>query len=169
MNYLPFWILSLSIIITTLFSEHKDLLRIQPISLIKFARTMLVVTALRLVIMYFFPPTLESVAPILKLPTWVIGMVWWEDPFFTLPLAIASAFLGNKLPARIIVFFLGILSMVSFGIGHLYQGIFSACIISLYIPYVYGLGKKHGFSTVILCHMAYDFITIMTVRLFLGL
>lgn len=169
LHYYPYWILGIIMVIATLCSEHKDLMEVKPKSLLKFLRTMLTVTAFRCVMMYFFPPTLASAAPILKIPLWLTATVGWEDAAHTLPLALAARFLGDKVPAKVMIWALTAMMMVSFGLGHVYQGVFSACMISFYIPVVTNLGKKHGFGTVMLCHMMYDFITLLTVRLFLGL
>ena len=169
LHYYPYWILGICMAVATLRSENKDLMRIQPKSLLKFGRTMVMVTFFRFVMMHFFPPSIASSGPVLQIPLWLTATVGWEDMVHTLPLAIAARFLGDSKPAKVIQYALTGLVMSSFLLGHLYQGIFAACFISLYIPVVSKLGVKHGFGTVALCHMAYDFITLLTVRIFLGL
>lgn len=169
LHYYPYWILGILMIVATLFSEFKDLMVIKPKSIWSFTKIMAKVTVFRSVLMYFFPPTLASVAPVLKIPLWLTGTVFWEDAAHTLPLAIAARILGNTLPAKVMVWLLTAIMMVSFGLGHTYQGILTACMISFYIPIVTNLGKKHGFGTVMVCHCMYDFITLLTIRLFLGL
>lgn len=165
-HYLPFWILGICMIISTLNSEYKDMLRIQPKSLAMFIKRMVLITIYRLIVMHFFPPS--PVDPVLSIPVGLTATVFWEDAVFTMPLAIASMILGDGWISKIIMGLLTVMVMISFGSGHLYQGAFSAAFISLYIPVVVKLGKKHGFGTVMLCHMLYDFVTIMTIKLFLG-
>ena len=169
LHYYPYWILGIIMVWATLRSEHRDLMEVKPKSLGKFLKTMAIVTMLRCIMMYFFPPSLESAAPILQIPLWLTATVGWEDAVHTLPLAITARFLGDSKLAKVIQYALIGLVMFSFGLGHTYQGVFAACMISLYIPIVTNLGKKHGFGTVMLAHMMYDFITLLTVRLFLGL
>ena len=168
-HYLPYWIMGLMMAFFTLRSEDKDLMRIQPKSLLKFAKTMFLITLFRCIMMYFNPPTMQSVAPVLQIPLWLTITVGWEDMVHVLPLAIIARYIGDSKLAKVIMMLLTAMVMFSFFIGHLYQNIFSAFIISLSIPIVTKLGKKHGFGTTAICHMGYDFITLLTIRLFLGL
>lgn len=170
LHYLPYWIMGIMMVFLTMRSENdRDLMRIQPKSLLKFARVMLMVTFYRCILMHFFPPTMQSAGPVLQIPLWLTATVGWEDACHTLPLAIISRFLGDSKLAKLAMIPMTMMVMLSFGLGHVYQGILPACMISFYIPIVTNLGKKHGFGTVMLCHMAYDFITLLTVRLFLGI
>lgn len=169
LHYYPYWILGIAMMIATLFSEHKDLMRIQKKSLFEFAKRMVVITVYRCLFFLIFPPTLASSAAVLKIPLWLTFTVGWEDMVHTLPLIIAARFMGNSKPAKVVQYLLTGLVMTSFLLGHLYQGVFAACLISFYVPIVSQLGKKHGFGTVAICHVAYDFLTLLTVRLFLGL
>jgi hypothetical protein len=165
----PCWILGIAMAIATLRSkENKDLMRIQPKSLVSFIKFMAVTVIIRTVMMYLNPPTIESAGPILQIPLAMTATVGWEDMCHTLPLAIAGRWLGDGKLGKAAYYALMALVMVSFSLGHLYQGKLVAIAISLYIPYVTSLGKKHGFGTVVLSHMLYDFITLLTVRLFLG-
>lgn len=168
-HYWPYWLLGLSMIIATLCSEHKDLMRFQKDSFFKFLRFMMIVTVIRIIIFHFDPPTMASAAPVLQIPLYLILMTWWEDPVHTLSLAVASRFLGESKPAKILTGVLTGMVAISFSLAHLYQGIVPALMISLYVPIVTKLGKKHGFSTIIFGHMLYDFVTLLTIRLFLGL
>lgn len=165
----PFWILGIIMIIATLRSEHKDLMRIQPKSLVKFLKTMAMVTAFRCVMAYFFPISHASAAPILQIPLAMTATVFWEDACHTLPLAIMARYLGDSIPAKVALWALTGLVMISFGLGHVYQGAMAALMLSFYVPVVTKLGKTHGFGTVMICHSLYDFLTLLTVRLFLGL
>lgn len=169
LNMYPYWILGIAVIMATFFSDNKDLLRIQPDSLFKFFKIMMLVTAIRCTMMHFFPPTLASAAPVLQIPLAMTGTVFWEDACHTLPLAIMGRWLGDSIFSKIIMFALTVMVMVSFGLGHVYQGTATAFMLAFYIPIVTRLGKEHGFGTVMLCHMFYDFITLLTIRLFLGL
>lgn len=168
LHYYPYWILGICMIFATLFSEYKDLLAIKPKSLLEFGKRMALITVYRVLIMHFFPPSHETVQATAFIPLWLTATVWWEDAAHTLPLAIAARFLGDSKPAKLLQYALTGLVMVAFGSGHVYQGVLAACMISFYIPIVTNLGKKHGFGTVMLCHMFYDFLTLLTVRLLVG-
>lgn len=169
LHMLPYWILGISVIIACFFSEHKDLLAFKPKSFFKFVKMMAIITLVRVIEMHFFPITKESAAPILQLPLVLTGTVFWEDAVHILPLLVMKIFLGDKLHSKVLMFFLILLVQFAFMTGHIYQGMSSAILISFYIPVVYNLAKKHGLGTVMLCHMLYDFTTLLTVRLFLGM
>ena len=61
-----------------------------------------------------------------------------------------------------------VLVMLSFACGHIYQGLFPALAISLYIPVAMKMGKKYGFGTVMISHMLYDMSTLLSIRWMLG-
>jgi hypothetical protein len=169
MHYFPYWTLGILMIVATLRSEYSDLMKFDKSAFFKFLKIMFCVTIFRVISMHFMPPTLHSMAPVLQIPLWLTSTVWWEDSAHILPLAIAARFLGDSKIAKLISFFLMLMVQISFGLGHVYQGAFSAILISFAIPYVGKLGRKYGFATTMACHCAYDFITLLTVRLFLGL
>jgi hypothetical protein len=58
--------------------------------------------------------------------------------------------------------------MVSFGLGHVYQGWAAAAMLSFYIPFTFKKGQEVGFGTVMLCHTLYDLATILVMKAFLG-
>jgi len=170
LHYYPYWIMGIMMVIFTLRSEKdKDLMRIQPSSLLKFARTMFFVTLWRCILFHFNPPTMHSAGPILQIPLWLTATVFWEDAVHVLPLIIIGRLLGDSKLSKVILFTLSLMVQISFGLGHVYQSIPAAIIISFYIPIVKKLSLKHGVGTAMIAHMSYDFITLLTIRLFLGL
>ena len=95
--------------------------------------------------------------------------VFWEDMCHTVPIAILSLALGNdKLWKKALILITIIMVQISFGLGHIYQGYIAAFFLSFYIPVTLKRGQKIGFGTVMLCHTAYDFITLLTMKTFLG-
>ena len=169
LHYYPYWILGICMIIAIVFSEYKNLMRFQLPSFLKFARTMLMITCFRCVIMYFFPPTLASAGPILQIPLWLTLFTPWEDAVHIAPLILAGIFLGDSKLSKVILFILSLMVQISFGLGHIYQSVPAAIMISFYIPIVKKLALKYGMGTTMACHIFYDFVTLLTVRIFLGL
>lgn len=93
---------------------------------------------------------------------WTLGLVFWEDFFFGVPIYFAFKYLKNKKIAIALTVVLSIL----FGLGHLYQGWYVVGITAL-LPYFvcYKYGKKYGFGTTMVCHMLYDFSTVLSVKM----
>jgi len=169
MHYFPYWTLGILMIVATLRSEYRDLMKFDKSAFFKFLKIMFFVTIFRVIMMYLNPPTLHSMAPVLQIPLWLTSTVFWEDACHLIPVAIASRFMGDSKIAKLISFCLMLMVQVSFGIGHVYQSVPSAILISFAIPYVGKLGRKYGFATTMAAHVCYDFITLLTIRLFLGL
>lgn len=91
--------------------------------------------------------------------------VFWEDIWFVMPIAwIMKNIHGkSKWASKIAITMVIIISAV-FGMGHLYQGWF-AFVAALYPFFIsYHFGEKHGYGTVMLSHMFYDFVTLMTIK-----
>jgi hypothetical protein len=84
---------------------------------------------------------------LLLLRKWIGTQKWWTFPIH----GIATLIL-----------------MTEFGFGHLYQGLFAALLLSLYVPYSIRLGKQYGWGTVMICHTLFDFSTILTMKLLVG-
>lgn len=142
------------------FFFQEQLIRVEWDNVAKFSGLLLLAAALRFSIMSLTPQE-PSITPGFE----NVIMVFWEDAFFSLfciyfikdylklskkfwlPIAIASGFV--------------------FGIGHLYQGLLVASIIS-FAPFFisYRFGKKFGWGTMMICHILYDFTTLLTVKLF---
>lgn len=104
-----------------------------------------------------------------SLPVGATAFVGWEDLAHSLPLVLLRRMIGTSKWTWPIHGLCTTMVLVSFLSGHLYQGLPAACFISLYILFGIHFGQKRGFGTLMLGHMAYDFSTIMTIRLALGL
>jgi hypothetical protein len=94
--------------------------------------------------------------------------VFWEDAVHALPLVLLGKMFANKTWYKIAKWPLLAAVMCSFGAGHLYQGVLAACMLSFYIPFSMKMGEKHGFGTVMLCHMMYDLITLLSIGWIVG-
>jgi hypothetical protein len=93
-----------------------------------------------------------------RLNHWSLGMVFWEDAFYVLPIYLFRKYLTNRwylwvpLAAGL---------SLHFGWGHGYQGNWAIAITALYpffISYRYGL--RVGFGTVMICHILYDHVLV---------
>jgi hypothetical protein len=94
---------------------------------------------------------------------WKLGLVFWEDAFFAIPIY----YMIDKWKWKEYLY-LPIIAALSirFGIGHIYQAE-PAYFATLIIPYVvfYQFGKRFGFGTTMICHTLFDMITIITFKL----
>ena len=93
-------------------------------------------------------------------PTYRLTMVWWEDLVFALPIFYTKKFFSKKIWIPV-----AIISSSLFGLGHIYQGIVAVAVTGLY-PYFISnkYGEKHGFGTVMLCNIVYDFAVTIFAR-----
>lgn len=91
-----------------------------------------------------------------------LAFVFWEDVWFGMSIAWIMSYL-YPVRKRTAIAMVVLISLL-FGSGHLYQG-WIGMILSVYPFFIsYKYGKKYGFGTVMVCHMLYDFITVMTVK-----
>ena len=95
--------------------------------------------------------------------TWMIGRVFYEDALWAIPLYYAFKIDWTK--RKWIATALTIVSSISFGMGHIYQGMFAVFLTGLY-PYFISLrfGRLYGFGTVMICHIIYDFAVTAILR-----
>lgn len=111
---------------------------------------------------------MSNLEPVTRLPLGGTLFVGWEDLCFTAPLVFMRRLIGTGKWVMPIHYLLTLVTMLSFGSGHVYQGMLAACFISLYIPFAINFGKEKGFGTLIINHMVYDFSTLMAIRIALG-
>lgn len=166
LNMLPYWILSIFVILTVLKTDQKKLLKIDKNQVFKWIRFLLLVTVIRIILckLYSSQYILNSIKKISDLP-WQVGLtVFWEDAVHGMPLVIFQKLIKNVKFNKILYKIALILTMIEFGIGHLYQGFIPAFLLSFYIPFSIGIAKKHGFGTVMICHMLFDISSLLFVK-----
>lgn len=168
---LPYWILGLFMIFATYNSDYRQLLRVEYKPLLKWCGFLVLITICRIIMFKIFASNefLKSMTSgATTIPVGATLTVFWEDCAHGLPLAILSLFLGqDKLWKKLITYVAISIVMVSFGLGHLYQGYAATILLSFYIPYTYSKGQKIGFGTIMICHTLYDLVTILTLQAFL--
>ena len=152
-------------------SDYKDLLRFQWKSFSKFFLFMAFVSVyryamLRLAIHSGMNLHLDAIK---SLPIGAVFFVPWENLAHSIPLVLFRRMIGTSKWVWPIHALAMAVIMISFGLGHTYQGIFSACFISLAVPLDVHWGQKVGFGTTMAAHVLYDLLTIMTIRMALGL
>jgi hypothetical protein len=155
------------VFIAVLYFTEKDMMRIQWNSVASFIAFMFLITFIRIsgfdFIQRFDAGFLIPRPPpeIMDMGIWWFSMVWWEDAFFAIPL-----YWAHKKLKPILAWSLTIVLSLHFGMGHIYQGIGAALLLSIY-PYYISLryAKKVGFGTVMTCHVLYDFMTFFTIWL----
>lgn len=166
----PYWILGALVIGAVIAAGEKRLLRIERRPVIDWILFLIMVTVIRFVILKVLGiGILPGKNPNIILLPWAVSLtVYWEDACHSLPLEILRKLIGESIPSLFIHIPALVATMISFGAGHLYQGVAAAVLLSLYIPYSRQAGRKYGFGTVIVCHMLYDLVTILFVRSMLG-
>ncbi len=171
MQLWPFWLLGLMMIITVLCSEHRDLLTVKFKGVLYFLRVMILVSVYRYVIFRFIAPasTLAGAKSMVGFIPWQATFgVFWEDAVYVLPLVILARLYSDKTWYKYVKWPLLILTMISFGSGHMYQGVLASIGLCFCIPFSKKMGMKYGFGTVMACHILYDMITILTLGWIVG-
>lgn len=165
------WVLGLIMIYLVKNSKYSYLLRIEPAALFRFAKFLLFLTSCRLFYYGLIAPqeTLDSIKAATNMMAWPTFFgVYWEDACNAMALVVMTKlFKQNKLFNLIRLPILTMMS-ISFGMGHAYQGMQAAVIMSLYIPITMTLGRRYGFGTVMLCHIAYDLLTFFSLKTIAG-
>jgi hypothetical protein len=168
--YLPAWIIGLGIFFLTKRGRNGDLVRFESKPFLKISAFFLAVIAISLISFHFTsqhrsPDRIRaSLAAVSGIPIWISLFVGWEDMVFGVPLAAMGIALKGRI-GKVIYKLAMVAVMACFGYLHLYQGLMSAIILSLYIPLTQSRGIKSGFGTIMACHMFYDFITIASVHI----
>lgn len=168
----PYWIMGLFMVFAVYQSKYKDLLRVEPKAILKWVGCLALLTVYRIIIFKFFSGNdklHDMTSGAMMIPWQATLTVFWEDACHGLPLAIIGLALGkDKLWKKVLNYALLIGVMVSFGLGHVYQGYIAAACLSFYIPFSLKKGHEVGFGTVMICHTLYDLATILTIKTFLG-
>jgi membrane protease YdiL (CAAX protease family) len=163
MNFILFYVLA-AVFIVLSSVQFPGICRVEKDKVYKFLRFMWYVTLVRVVV-YMLLSTPNAAqdpnSPMNKIELLSILGVYWEDAFFTLPILILERLKVNK---AILIVLLGF-NAISFALGHLSYGLLWAAITLLYVPFIsYKYGKLNGLGTVMVCHILYDLITLITLR-----
>lgn len=161
----PLWIFGALMVWATIKSGNKEVVRVEKPAVWNWIKFLGIITLCRIVMFKLSPHFfLDSAKNIIQIPILLTFSVFWEDATHGLPLLLFRKFIGTKWWTWPIHILLTAIVMLEFGLGHIYQGIFPAILLSFYIPYSIRLGKKYGFGTVMIGHTLYDFITIFTLK-----
>ncbi len=167
----PYWILGAGVLAATCLAGLKNVIRVEKPALIDFAKFIGVITLYRIVLFTLFPhfgPFASSAQNVAIIPWPLTLTVFWEDACHGLPLFLLGQAIGNRKWLKPFYYLAMAMVMFEFGLGHLYQGVPAAMMLSLYIPYSIKLGRKFGFGTVMICHTLFDLSTILTIKFLLG-
>lgn len=164
----PAWIWGALVFVAILAAGQKSLLRIEGKPVFKWIIFLAAVTLWRLFLYKVVSLNGTVSKQVNFLPPLVALTVWWEDMCHGVPLLILRKLIGVNKWTRPIHLFCTLATMLSFGMGHLYQGPLAACILSLYIPYSVRKGEQYGFGTIMICHMSYDLATMLFVSYISG-
>lgn len=172
MRMFPYWMMGLFMLYAVYQSSHRDLLRVEWKPLAKWIMFLGAITIYRVTIFKIFQDQQQlqdMTSGAMMIPWQATLTVFWEDACHTLPLVILSRWLGDDKWWKKGIMWAAIAGvMVSFGLGHVYQGWIAAAFLSFYIPFTYKKGQEVGFGTVMLAHTLYDLVTILTIKSFWG-
>jgi hypothetical protein len=179
----PNWLLGICMILLVLNSKYRDMMRVEIPALIKVGRFLVLISVIRWLGFHFLasPEMIKGIKAMADLIPWqaVLGTPW-EDACHGLPLAIisASCYARRFHPSGLtwsharwykwVEKPLLFMVMMAFASGHLYQGIWQALAISLYIPFSINMGTKYGFGTVMVGHIMYDMSTLLLFKWMAG-
>lgn len=165
MQMWPMWILGFFMLYVTVTTGNADLIRVDRKTVIKWLKFLSVITVIRAVLWYFtWDYSVNRFEAVSWLPWETTTMVWWEDAAHTLPLFLLARLIGTKWktwPVHALAF---TVIWLSFLTGHLYQGLGSAILISMYIPFSLKLGKEIGLGTLMINHVLYDLATLLLIQ-----
>ena len=166
----PFWVLGIFVLFAIYFSKYRSLLRVTTKPILAWIKILTAVTIFRIIVFSFFGENAiiqNMVSGAAMIPWPATLFVFWEDAVFGLPLAIASITLAqeSKLKRNIVRLAI-ILVSIFFGSLHAYQGLAAIFLLSFYVPFILEKGREIGFGTIMICHIIYDLITIITIGSF---
>jgi hypothetical protein len=167
----PYWLLGAGVLAATAFAGFKNLIRVEKPALLNFIKFLGIITLYRVVIFTLFPhfgPFASSAHNVIQIPWPLTLTVFWEDACHGLPLLLLRKLIGTNKWTWPIHGLLTAIVMLEFGLGHVYQGLPAAAMLSLYIPYSIKLGEKFGFGTVMIGHTLFDLTTVLTLKCLLG-
>jgi membrane protease YdiL (CAAX protease family) len=141
--------------------KFKGIVGINKEKVMKFVRFMALVSAIRLVLF----SGMSSNQAIDSIGLLSLAMVFWEDAVFTLPaLVLDRAGASKKVVNSILA-----ISAIVFASGHVSYGFTWMLLTLLYVPFIsFKYGKKYGLGTVMVCHILYDVMTLITYNLVRG-
>ena len=166
--------IALSFMLITRFTD-KHAMRADFGAVAKFLAFMAMVTCIRIAGYDFMMRTgtpLPGVPPELSaIGLWRLILVFWEDAFYVLPIYWMSKYEKDK-KFKLLTWSWALGLSLNFALGHAYQGLGGVAMTFFYPFFIsFRYGKKNGFGTIMMCHILYDFITVMTIKLmpyFLG-
>lgn len=167
----PCWMIGIFMLSAVWGSKHRDVLRVDLKGILKFLILMTVLTIYRAAVFKWIAPPnmIESAREMVSFLPWQVTLgVFWEDACHSLPLVLLGKVFQKAKWYKYCSLPLLVLVMASFAVGHLYQGVLAAIAISFYIPFAMKMGKKYGFGTVMICHILYDMITLLSLKWLVG-
>ena len=168
---IPAWCMGIWMMYLIWNSDHKDLLRVSKTGLMKFAKILLTITIFRVFYISVIAPdeVLVGMRSIGDMIPWqTLFGVFWEDMCHAVPLVLLGTMIQGKKWLKPLYMMLIAAISVSFGLGHSYEGLQSVVMMTAYVPITMRLGKKYGFGTIMLCHIAYDLLTFFTFKTIAG-
>jgi hypothetical protein len=172
MHMWPCWLIGILMLYAVWNSKYKNMLRVTPRAIVKFLLFMVFITICRVVAFRMLAPpeAIEQIKGIIHFLPWQTTLgVFWEDAAHSLPLVLMGKIFKKSKWYSYVSLPLLAMVMFSFGSGHMYQGLIASIAISFYVPFSMKMGEKHGFGTVMICHILYDMITLLSLGWMVGM
>jgi hypothetical protein len=160
-------LIGIILIILTFFTSYRTILRVDLKAILKWIIFLVVVFLIRLVL-YKLSIGLSIFAIFRSLPLSITPFVFWEDAVFGLPLLLFRNHIKdtNKICHYIFYILLGLFSFI-FAAAHIYQSLWTFGVMLFYIYVTNDYARRYGYGTIMICHVLFDFITILTFQYFL--
>jgi hypothetical protein len=149
------------------FTKDKDVIRISWDKLAQWTAFLVILAIFRLLQYDFLLNAgalrgIPTIPPMIDMEKWTLGLVFWEDMFFGVPLYYIWKYMNRKW----LQIALTLIISAVFAYGHAYQGI-TGVIWAAFLPYYvsYNVGKRYGFGTSMLGHIMYDVSTVYLIKL----
>lgn len=157
-----YWALGILMIVVA-YKKDKSLVRIEKDKVFNWIKILIIITAFRLSEFYFMKlfglsmqDTIEQMRAVSYPDFAGTFFVFWEDAAHALALILLLDYCKNSTYLPVIRFLSVFIFMVSFGVGHTYQGYMAAAFLALYVPFGMKMGMQYGFGTIMICHTLYD-------------
>jgi len=153
-----FYVAGLVSLVYTLFKD-RSLLRFDCNLLWKATLAILVLIPLKIMAFnHFFPDLVANLAFMTYVPLWVFFMVFWEDLVFTMPIL----HMKKRGVRKRFLYPVMALSFGVFTVSHLYQGLMGLSSIIYIYWFSYKGGQEFGLGTVMVLHVLFDVVTILS-------
>lgn len=166
-HYWPAWLFGILMYATARLAGYSYEVRVEKAAIIYWIKYLLVISFIRVmtyILMGDLPFQAEAAEGLKNVnPLSLLGTPW-EDFAFSLPLYFLGLFVGDSKVGKALYGIAVAVVLISFGFGHVYQGVFAAVLLSSGPSISLYFSKRYGWGSVGICHMLYDLMTLATMK-----